>query len=760
MLNHKWLCLAALGLVFMSAFASAADWPQYRGPAGDGISTEEILVNPWEVWTASVGTGYAGIVIADGLVYTAGHDEAGGIDTIHCFKADTGAPVWKYSYRALSVKGTFPAAPGDLEITGPRATPVVEGGDVYALSIDGHLFCLDAYTGEVIWYKNVVSHYGGVSKANGFRSSPVVEGTNLLLDIGGSLAVINKANGVLVRTCPGGGGFMCAVTPLVVSPSLVIFGSRNMIGVDPGDGQVQWQYDMGREAMAPHLFSSDYVVFSTYPESGILSRLDTSGGTATMDWENTLARTYQMTNVLAGGYLFTMDNTGTASAGNDDSVSTLRCLDFADGTENWTSPAIGWSNIIAADNALVILRETGELITADISASYTPAGPYAVIDSYCWTPPALADGRLYCRNDEGDLVCLSVAPAVTIEATDPMAFETSDNGAFTISRLCEDVSSPLPVNILLGGDEEGTDYALTGGVTTVVTIPGGSAFVVVDVMPGDDDGGGDSDNESVTMTLQPGAGYTVGPRDSAAVYIVDSGASFPTVDIAAVNGWTLEGGFDTDYFIVSRDAVADYPLAVPVSMSGAVQGTDYELQGSDGTAVIIPAGQPVAFVTVKAWDNALTDGSRDVTMTFGASIYYTDGTPDFATITIIDDETPGADADLDGMDDDWELCYWGNTAEDGTDDYDLDGLTDADEYAWGTDPDEGDTDKDGITDGDEVSNGTHPVDPTSFIPVVLVDEKEAWCAPGRGPQNAGGLLLMAVSAVLAWAGLRLLCRRS
>jgi hypothetical protein len=66
--------------------------------------------------------------------------------------------------------------------------------------------------------------------------------------------------------------------------------------------------------------------------------------------------------------------------------------------------------VIRAGKLSLILTTTGDLILADISAKgFKELGRAKVLKGKCWTMPALAGGKAYCRNADGDLVCVDVS---------------------------------------------------------------------------------------------------------------------------------------------------------------------------------------------------------------------------------------------------------------------------------------------------------------------------------------------------------------
>ncbi len=194
--------------VVCAVTASGADWPNFRGPNHDGISSETGWIAKWpaegpkQLWKASVGTGFASIAVAGGRAYVMGN--LAETDTVYCFDAETGKPVWKYSYPA--------ALDPKMHEGGPGATPTVDGGRVYTASKQGLVFCLDAAKGQLIWSNNAASLVGAGVPNWGFAASVLVQDNLLILDMGGSGAALDKSNGQVVwSSAKEAGGY---ATPL------------------------------------------------------------------------------------------------------------------------------------------------------------------------------------------------------------------------------------------------------------------------------------------------------------------------------------------------------------------------------------------------------------------------------------------------------------------------------------------------------------------------------------------------------------------
>jgi outer membrane protein assembly factor BamB len=107
--------------------------------------------------------------------------------------------------------------------------------------------------------------------------------------------------------------------------------------------------------------------------------------------------------VVIGDYLYAFN--GEAKRDTD-----LRCLHLPTGELKWARKDPAFGSLIRAGDRLIVLSDKGELLLAEASpAAYKPLARAKVISGLCWTPPALADGRLYVRNARGELRCLELA---------------------------------------------------------------------------------------------------------------------------------------------------------------------------------------------------------------------------------------------------------------------------------------------------------------------------------------------------------------
>ena len=173
---------------------ASAEWNQWLGPDRDGKSPETGLLATWpesgpeKIWQVeSLGAGYSSLAFVNGTLFTQGVKD--GKQFLIALDAESGETKWEtehgkpYSHRRGG---------------GPRGTPTVDGGRVYALGADGNLICADARTGDAIWQKHLLKTYRGRNINWGISESPLVDGDRLIVNAGGpgaSIVALDKATG-------------------------------------------------------------------------------------------------------------------------------------------------------------------------------------------------------------------------------------------------------------------------------------------------------------------------------------------------------------------------------------------------------------------------------------------------------------------------------------------------------------------------------------------------------------------------------------
>jgi outer membrane protein assembly factor BamB len=399
--------------------ADEFDWPRWRGPNGDGISMESgwnpeaLEGGPKIVWKTNVGSGYSNVAIKGKYLYTMGNEDEE--DIIYCLHSETGKEVWRYSY-PHQYSGGYGGA--------TQSTPIVEGMYVYTLNIEGILLCLEAKNGKLQWKKDLVSEYDVVKPYFDFGGSPVIEGDLIILTANTSGIALNKKTGEMVWDSdkpPENLALYSSTGPHYATPVMydyegkqyaVITSYVGVHSVEVETGKVLWVYKwepFNRIHVSDPLIFNNKVFIAQYYRGGSVL-LDIKGGAPEVLWENKNMSSDISSPVLINGYIYGCEG------GPYQNKGLLRCLDVKTGEVMWEEDLESISiTLMAADGKLIILEEDGTLRIAEakpssyreISSGVMPKGEYNYPKYF--TPPVLCNGKIYCRNFYGDLVCIDVS---------------------------------------------------------------------------------------------------------------------------------------------------------------------------------------------------------------------------------------------------------------------------------------------------------------------------------------------------------------
>ena len=406
------LCAAA-------ALAAPGDWPQWRGPHRDGVSTETGLLKQWPeggpklLWNSrqvnsgqGVGVGYSSVSVADGRVFTMG-DGRGQRgrqrkEYVFALDANTGKELW--------------ATPvGRADGDGPRSTPTVDGDRVYAVSRQGNLVCLSAKDGGIVWQKDYAKDFGGRMMSGWhYSESVLVDGDKVICTPGGdmaTLAALDKRTGdVLWKSAVpngGGAGYASIVTADVGGVRQYITLLRSgIVGVAADDGRFLWRYERianGTANIPTPVIHGDLVFCSTgYGAGAALLRLSRADGGIAVQ-EVYFLRGNKLQNhhggvVLMGDYVY---------GGHGHNAGLPFCLNLKTGKFAWgpvRGPGDGSAAVVYADGNLYFRYENG--VMALIAA--TPEGYHVrsqfrlpdYLGTPSWPHPVVAHGRLYLRGND------------------------------------------------------------------------------------------------------------------------------------------------------------------------------------------------------------------------------------------------------------------------------------------------------------------------------------------------------------------------
>ena len=366
-------------------------WPQWRGADGQGLSRETgWSLRGKSLWKTNVGLGYSTVSIADGRLYTMGHNAEWQEDAVYCLDALTGEEIWVHP---------FPSKTWNLAHKGGTlSTPSVDGKLVFASNREGNLFCLNAVTGEVLWHKMLKDEFDLEYPTWGLSASPFVFPDMVVMSVGPVLAFDKE--GALLWKSERNLGHVYA------TPAAITIDGRSCVAALGGEGVAILDRATGKElafsvwtlrnqvnAATPVVIGTSVFLSAGYNRGCTL--VDFAGGEAKTLWENRVLRTTMSGAVLWEDHLY----------GFDDAV--LKCID-RNGEEKWAQRGLGGGCMFLAGGRILAMSERGELVIAEATPEkYNELSRQQVLlGGVYWTTPVLLDGLIYCRNSEGDLVCL------------------------------------------------------------------------------------------------------------------------------------------------------------------------------------------------------------------------------------------------------------------------------------------------------------------------------------------------------------------
>ncbi len=406
--------LLAVPLLLLPISARAEDWPQWRGPNRDNVSTETDLAKQWPEdgpplrWRVQgLGLGISTVSIADGRVFTLSQYQTN--EYVRALDEQSGESLWS------TLLGEAPPQ-GLMMRWLTQRPPTIDGERLYATSLFGDLLCLQAADGKELWRRNYAAEFAGQLGLFGYSDCPIVCDDKLLCTPGGaeaSILALDKVNGEVIWKCPVANGGKAAYANGVVAKiagqaQFVTFVEKALVGVAVEDGKLLWRVDgvadVGFHPHTPLIHGNTIACINAFGQGGIrrleLERKDSAWSVkeAYAIKSSHLAQ-YQDDTVLREDRLYEFHR-GVAS-----------CFDFATGQVLWQQRLGGTAAMTWADGRfylynpgqaidLVEPQKEGPVVMA--SCSLPEAG-----DRNGASTPVIAGGCLYVRMDD-ELFCYDV----------------------------------------------------------------------------------------------------------------------------------------------------------------------------------------------------------------------------------------------------------------------------------------------------------------------------------------------------------------
>ncbi len=369
---------------------------QFRGSKRDGTVAGVELARDWSssgprrLWRQSVGAGWSGFVVAEGYAVT--QEQRDDEEWVACYELLTGKLLWSH----VNAVGFHDPIGG----AGPRATPTIHEGRVYAVGGTGLLNCLDLSTGERIWSADILADHAARVPEYGVSGSPLIVDDLVVVAPGGpegSIAAYRLDNGE--RVWSGGSDPAGYSSPIRVElagvPQILIFNGTGVASHRPTDGGVLWSVpwpEQTQNVSQPVVLPEDRVfVSSGYGIGGKLFAVQAAGPDglqASLIWESRAMKA-KFTNIVFGkGVLY----------GLDDGI--LAAVDSATGERLWKRGRYGHGQLLLVDDLLLILGEKGTVSLVEASPdAYRELASFQAIEGKTWSHPTLAGPYLLIRND-------------------------------------------------------------------------------------------------------------------------------------------------------------------------------------------------------------------------------------------------------------------------------------------------------------------------------------------------------------------------
>jgi outer membrane protein assembly factor BamB len=382
--------------------ATSADFPGFLGPHGSASLDGPILDAAWD--SRPIGAGWSGFATCGDHAVTL--EQRGDEEIISCQSIATGAVEW-----TVAVPGRHETVLGGV---GPRSTPTIAAGVVYATGATGWLHAIDGASGRVLWKKNVLEDLGidaaahGALVAWGRSGSPLVTESLVIVPAGGprqdgsavSLVAYDRATGE--RRWTGGAEQISYVTPQLASIAgrsvVLTVNEATVAGHDPADGTELWRFDWPGHSNSdatcsqPHVLDGGRLLLSKgYGVGAAVFEVKPGDPPAfAAVWRQPGQLKTKFTNVAVhDGHAY----------GLSDGI--LECVSLADGTRRWKGGRYGQGQVLRVGGLLLVQAESGEVVVVDCSPEkHLVCGRFPAIDGQTWNTLCLAGDRLLVRNAE------------------------------------------------------------------------------------------------------------------------------------------------------------------------------------------------------------------------------------------------------------------------------------------------------------------------------------------------------------------------
>jgi outer membrane protein assembly factor BamB len=380
-----------------NAVASQIEDSGYLGTNRNGVVEGMKLDREWsahppqQLWRQAIGQGWSSFCISGGRAYT--QEQRGENELVVCYELTTGHVLWAHTNQVRFSES--------LSGDGPRGTPTLSNGRIYAFGGTGVLNCLDGGTGELFWSRDVLKENSLPNLPFGKSTSPLIYDELVVVSGGmtnGStlLAYHLKDGSPAWRAGNDKSSFSSPVlATLAGKRQIVSINASSASGHDPATGAVLWDYVWPGEwpkCTQPIILPPERIFLSASFNAGcMLLEINSAADgklSVTEKWKNRNMKS-EFSNIVAReGFAY----------GLDDGI--LACIDLASGQRKWKEGRYGHGQVLLINDLLLIQTEKGPVALVEANpACFRELGQIQALGAKTWNVPAIGGGCLLVRND-------------------------------------------------------------------------------------------------------------------------------------------------------------------------------------------------------------------------------------------------------------------------------------------------------------------------------------------------------------------------
>lgn len=391
------------------------DFPQFLGASRDATVSGVELARDWSVhppeliWRQPIGAGWSAFALVGPYAVTM--EQRGPDELITCYKIATGELAW--------VQSTATRHESTLGGIGPRSTPTVYQGKVYAVGATGRLHCLDGATGQVLWEKNLLAEFGIASAAAdmdniawGRAGSPLVVGDLVVVPAGGptggpfvSLVAYDLQSGreAWRRGQTQIGYASPSLLSLAGVPTIVVVNESNVTGHDPKTGVVLWEEawpgsstTAANNSQAVALDDHRIFVSKGYGAGSKVFEVVADADSEPRIWQT--RDVWSVPRNMQTKFSNVVRHDGSIYGLSD---VILECIDQETGARRWKKGRYGYGQILLVGDSILVLSETGELaLVAANPKQFEELAKIQALEGKTWNTLAFSTPYLLIRNGQ------------------------------------------------------------------------------------------------------------------------------------------------------------------------------------------------------------------------------------------------------------------------------------------------------------------------------------------------------------------------